>query len=71
MQTIYENEPNHVAVRIAGPAHGSSQSINIIVNKINSTADVGSQYGVAHVRYFSFASGEENQKQEFFYNCKN
>lgn len=70
IHTIYENEPNHVAVQIKGSEHGGTQVINISVNKRNSTVEIGSQYGVAHLRYFSFASGAEKQKQEFFYNCK-
>lgn len=63
---IHDDQPNHVAVQI----DISKSKLELSVNGVKSSVYIVAQEYVDSVRFFSFASPSDGEKQDFFYNCK-
>lgn len=63
---LHDDEPNHVAVKI----DISSSKVELLVNGVKSSVSIVAQENVDSVRFFSFASPSDGEKQDFFYNCE-
>lgn len=65
---IYDDEPNHVTVKIF--SNNGKQNVEFTLNGDKSDVEIANHNTAEDIRYFSFASRSTGEKQEYFYNCE-
>lgn len=67
--SIRDDGPNHVTVQIR-KIGDLEQEVELSVNGVKCELPFEKiSMGAKDIRYFSFASGKDGQKQQYFYNC--